>query len=107
MQTQATWDFEREALRADFPVLHQFHHGDVPLIYLDSAASSQKPVSVLDAMDTYYRTVNANVHRGIHKLSEAATEAFDGARGKLRAFINAGNRREIVFTRRAGHPRPR
>lgn len=99
MQTQATWDFEREALRADFPVLHQFHHGDVPLIYLDSAASSQKPVSVLDAMDTYYRTVNANVHRGIHKLSEAATEAFEGARGKLRAFINAGNRREIVFTR--------
>ena len=99
MQKQVAWDFDGEALRADFPILQQFHHGDIPLIYLDSAASSQKPVSVLDAMDTYYRTVNANVHRGIHKLSEAATEAFEGARGKLKAFINAGNRREIVFTR--------
>ena len=99
MQKQVAWDFDGEALRADFPILQQFHHGDIPLIYLDSAASSQKPVSVLDAMDTYYRTVNSNVHRGIHKLSEAATEAFEGARGKLKAFINAGNRREIVFTR--------
>lgn len=99
MQKQIAWDFDGEALRADFPILHQFHHGDVPLIYLDSAASSQKPTAVLEAIDTYYRTVNANVHRGIHKLSEAATEAFEGARGKLKSFINAGNRREIIFTR--------
>lgn len=99
MHNQVTTAFDIEALRADFPILHQFHHGQVPLIYLDSAASSQKPVQVLDAMDTYYRSIHSNVHRGIHKLSEAATEAYEGARNKIKAFINASNRREIVFTR--------
>jgi len=90
-------DFER--LRADFPILNEMHHDDVPLIYLDSAASSQKPLSVIEALDDYYRRYNANVHRGIHKLSEAATEAYEAARGKLRRFINAASRREIIFTR--------
>jgi cysteine desulfurase/selenocysteine lyase len=99
MQKQQAADFDVAAVRADFPILHQFHHGNTALVYLDSAASSQKPVQVLDAMDTYYRTVNANVHRGIHKLSEAATEAYEGARNKLKTFINASSRREIVFTR--------
>ena len=99
MQKQVTTAFDIEALRADFPILHQFHHGEVSLIYLDSAASSQKPVQVLDAMDTYYRSIHSNVHRGIHKLSEAATEAYEGSRNKIKAFINASNRREIIFTR--------
>ena len=99
MQEQFTQALDVEALRADFPILHQFHHGEVPLIYLDSAASSQKPVQVLDAMDTYYRSIHSNVHRGIHKLSEAATEAYEGSRNKIKAFINASNRREIIFTR--------
>jgi cysteine desulfurase/selenocysteine lyase len=99
MQKEVTTAFDIEALRADFPILHQFHHGQVPLIYLDSAASSQKPVQVLDAMDTYYRSIHSNVHRGIHKLSEAATEAYEAARNKIKTFINASNRREIVFTR--------
>jgi cysteine desulfurase/selenocysteine lyase len=99
MQKEVTTAFDIEALRADFPILHQLHHGQVPLIYLDSAASSQKPVQVLDAMDTYYRSIHSNVHRGIHKLSEAATEAYEASRNKIKAFINASNRREIVFTR--------
>lgn len=99
MQEQFTKALDVEALRADFPILHQFHHGEVPLIYLDSAASSQKPLQVLEAMDTYYRSIHSNVHRGIHKLSEAATEAYEASRNKIKTFINAGNRREIVFTR--------
>lgn len=88
-----------ELIRADFPILHQAHHDDVPLIYLDSAASSQKPVSVIAALDEYYRRYNANVHRGIHKLSEEATEAYEEARKKLRRFINAASKREVIFTR--------
>lgn len=88
-----------EKVRADFPILHQTHHDDVPLIYLDSAASSQKPVSVIESLDDYYRRYNANVHRGIHKLSEEATEAYEAARKKVRRFINAPSKREIIFTR--------
>lgn len=90
-----------EKIRADFPILHQVHHGDIPLIYLDSAASSQKPVSVIEALNDYYRRYNANVHRGIHKLSEEATEAYEEARKKVRRFINAANKREVIFTRGA------
>lgn len=88
-----------ERIRQDFPILHQMHHDAVPLIYLDSAASSQKPNQVIDAMSDYYRTMHANVHRGIHKLSEEATAAYEGARSKVQRFINAGNRREVIFTR--------
>jgi len=86
-------------LRADFPILHQEVRPGFPLVYLDNAATSQKPVSVIDAMDDYYRRYNANVHRGIHKLSEEATEAYEGARKRIAAFINAPSWREMIYTR--------
>ena len=85
-------------LRADFPILSRTMNGK-PLVYLDSAATSQKPVQVLDAMDHYYRHLNANVHRGAYQLSEEATDAYEGARKKIASFINAGSHREVVFTR--------
>lgn len=88
-----------ETVRADFPILNQEHHPGVPLVYLDNAASSQKPRAVIEAMNDYYRRYNANVHRGIHKLSEQATAAYEGARVKIRKFINASSKREIIFTR--------
>ena len=72
---------------------------DKPLIFLDSAASSQKPTCVIEAMNAYYRTTHANVHRGVHTLSEEATEQYEGARKKIARFINAKSSREIIFTR--------
>ena len=90
--------YDTEAVRADFPILQQMHHDDVPLIYLDNAASSQKPSLVIDALDDYYRRYNANVHRGIHKLSEEATFAYEGARIKIKNFIHANSKREILYT---------
>ena len=86
-------------IRADFPILAQEHHEGVPLVFLDSAASSQKPLSVISATDNYYRQTHANVHRGIYKLSEAATAAYEEARVLIRRFINAASRREIIYTR--------
>ncbi|MEA5420612.1 SufS family cysteine desulfurase [Spirulina sp. CCNP1310] len=86
--------------RGDFPILNQRVH-DRPLIYLDSAATSQKPQAVLDALDHYYQRDNANVHRGAHALSARATTAYEGARDKVAAFIGAASRNEIVFTRNA------
>lgn len=91
--------FDATALRADFPILQQEHHAGVPLIYLDNAATSQKPSAVIDAVDDYYRRYNANVHRGVHKLSEEATAAYEQARIKIRKFINASSKREIIYTR--------
>jgi cysteine desulfurase / selenocysteine lyase len=91
--------YDVQAVRADFPILHQEHHPGVPLIYLDNAASSQKPLKVIEALDEYYRGYNANVHRGIHKLSEAATAAYEESRVKIKRFINAPSKREIIFTR--------
>jgi len=91
--------YDVEAIRADFPILSEMHHENVPLIYLDNAATSQKPNSVIQAIDKYYREYNANVHRGIHKLSEQATSEYEAARLKVRKFINAGSKREILFTR--------
>ena len=88
------------AVRRDFPVLDRLVHGK-PLIYLDNAATSQKPVQVIDAITTYYRQYNANIHRGIHVLSEEATAAFEGARAKVAAFIGAPTTSSIVFTRNA------
>jgi cysteine desulfurase/selenocysteine lyase len=99
LMSQLTLPFDIEKIRSDFPVLHELHHDDVPLVYLDNAASSQKPLKVIEGLDEYYRVYNANVHRGIHKLSEAATEAYEGARKKIRKFINAKSRREVIFTR--------
>jgi cysteine desulfurase/selenocysteine lyase len=87
-------------LRADFPIFEQVIHGK-PLSYLDSAVTAQKPRQVLDAMQTFYETSYANVHRGVYTLSERATAAFEGAREKARAFINAPSSREIIFTRQA------
>lgn len=91
--------YDVTAVRADFPILNQEHHEGVPLIYLDNGASSQKPLGVIEAMNDYYRRYNANVHRGIHKLSEEATAAYEGARVKVKQFINAGSKREVIFTR--------
>lgn len=86
------------SIRADFPILHQEVHPGKPLVFLDSAASSQKPLAVIEAMNQYYRHTHANVHRGIHVLSEAATTAFEAARDKVQRFINAAHREEIIFT---------
>jgi cysteine desulfurase/selenocysteine lyase len=93
------YPYNIEAIRHDFPILHQEHHAGVPLVFLDNAASSQKPSLVLKTMDDYYRQSHANVHRGIHKLSEAATAAYENARKKIRRFINAPSYREVIFTR--------
>ena len=87
-------------LKQDFPVLQRRVHGK-PLVFLDSAASSQKPTQVLDAMDAVYRNYYANVHRGAYLLSEESTTAYEEARGKVARFINAGSRSEVVFTRGA------
>ncbi len=87
-------------LRADFPIFEQEFHGK-PLSFLDSAASSQKPRQVLDAIHTFYETSYANVHRGVYQLAERATAAFEGARDKVTAFVNAPARREVIFTRNA------
>jgi cysteine desulfurase / selenocysteine lyase len=88
------------AIRADFPALDQLVHGR-PLVYLDNAATAQKPRAVLDAIARYYAHDNANVHRGVHALSERATAAYEGAREITRAFLNAASTHEIVFTRNA------
>lgn len=90
--------FDVHRIRQDFPVLHQRVKGK-PLAYLDNGATTQKPESVIDAVADYYRCSNANVHRGVHALSERATQAYEGAREKVRRFINAADSREIVFVR--------
>ena len=87
-----------ERIRKDFPILHQDVHGH-PLVYLDNAATSQKPQVVLDALLGYYTTDNANVHRGVHQLSERATEAYEGSRQRVQRFVNAAHVHEIVFVR--------
>ncbi|MEZ4770845.1 MAG: cysteine desulfurase [Caldilineales bacterium] len=89
-----------ETIRADFPILQREVNGQ-PLAYLDNAASSQKPLAVLQAMDDYYRQTNANVHRGVHTLSEEATRQYEGARARIGRFINAPSSKEIIFTRNA------
>lgn len=96
--TPATQALDIAAIRADFPILDQSINGK-PLVYLDSAASSQRPRAVIDAVDAYERHMHANVHRGVHTLSQRATDAFEGARERVRRFINARSTREIVFTR--------
>jgi cysteine desulfurase / selenocysteine lyase len=85
--------------RSDFPILSREAHPGVPLTFLDSGASSQKPESVIRAMDEYYRLHHANVHRGIHVLAEEATALYEGSRDKVRRFINAASRKEIIYTR--------
>jgi len=89
-----------ERIREDFPALHQQIRGK-QLVYLDNAATAQKPRAVIDAMSGYYERSNANVHRGVHTLSERATQAYENARDKVRRFLNAADCREIVFVRGA------
>jgi cysteine desulfurase/selenocysteine lyase len=88
------------ALRADFPILDQEVHGH-RLVYLDSAATSQKPLAVIEALDEYYREYNANVHRGIYQIAERATAAYEGSRAKVARLIGVADPREIVWTRNA------
>ena len=92
--------FNVRRIREDFPILRQTVHGK-PLVYLDNAATTQKPRAVLDALMAYYSEDNANVHRGVHLLSERATQAIEDARATVQRFINAASTREIVFTRNA------
>jgi cysteine desulfurase/selenocysteine lyase len=92
--------FDVETIRQDFPILHQQIYGK-PLAYLDNAASSQKPIQVIEAIDHYYREDNANVHRGVHKLSQRATDKYEGARETVRQFINAKSDKEVIYVRGA------
>src|SRR5438270_10951554 len=96
--TNGAYDVER--IRKDFPILAMQVYGK-PLIYLDNAASAQKPQTVLERLNKAYTTEYANVHRGLHYLANAATEGYEGAREKVRAFLNASRPEEIVFTRNA------
>lgn len=91
--------FDVHKIRADFPILERKVGSNVPLVYLDSTATSQKPIQVLDAMDEYYRRSNANIHRGIHALAEEATEAYESARERIAAFIGAATSKEVIYTR--------
>lgn len=89
-----------EQVRVDFPVLHQQINGH-PLVYLDNAATSQKPRQVIEAVSQYYLQDNANIHRGVHKLSQRATDLYEGARSKVKQFLKASSDKEIIFTRGA------
>ena len=96
----ADWPYDVEKVRADFPILsRRLHDGSVPLVYLDSAATSQKPFAVLDAEREYNERHNANVHRGIHTLAEEATALYEGGREKVAAFLGATDPREIILTK--------
>ena len=88
-----------KSYRSDFPILTREIRPGVPLVYLDSAATSQKPEVVIASMDAYYRSMNANIHRGVHTLAEEATAAYESAREKIKKFIDASSTREVVFTR--------
>ncbi len=92
--------FDVQRLRADFPILAEQVHGK-PLVYLDNAATAQKPRAVIDAVAHYYRHDNANVHRAVHTLSERATAAYEGARTRIRKFLNAASDKEIIYVRGA------
>jgi cysteine desulfurase/selenocysteine lyase len=87
------------AIRADFPILSREVYPGVPLVYLDNAATSQKPLAVIETIDRYYRQSNANVHRGIHRLSEEATAAYESARERIAHFVNAAEPAELIFVR--------
>ncbi len=90
-----------QKVRADFPILERDVYPGIPLIYLDSAASSQRPQVVIEVMSDYYRLHHANVHRGIHRLSDEATEHYEGARERIAAFINAPSSSQVIFVRNA------
>src|SRR5207249_12182643 len=94
----ASTNVDWSVLREDFPILREQAHGH-PLIYFDSAATSQKPRAVIDALRNFYEHENANVHRGLHMLSSRATEAYEKARQRVADYIGAASAEEIVFTR--------
>lgn len=100
VKTSDELSFDVQSYRKDFPALHQSVHGK-PLVYLDNAATSQKPQSVIDAISHYYAHDNANVHRGVHTLSGRATDSYEGAREKIAKHINAKSTKEILFTKGA------
>jgi cysteine desulfurase/selenocysteine lyase len=97
-EIQATPGFDVHKVRKDFPILHQSVHGK-PLVYLDNAATTQKPLAVIEAISHYYRTDNSNIHRGVHALSERATEAYEKTRVAAQKFIHAADSKEIIFLR--------
>ena len=90
--------YDAERVWRDFPILHREVHGK-PLVFLDSAASSQRPASVIAAVDRYETQHHANVHRGVHQLSQEATALFEEARERVRGYVNATSTREVIFTR--------
>ena len=100
MSEKSNGAYDVNRIRADFPILAMQVYGK-PLVYLDNAASAQKPQAVLDRMDLAYTSQYANVHRGLHYLANEATEAYENAREKVAAFLNAGRKEEIIFTRNA------
>jgi cysteine desulfurase/selenocysteine lyase len=97
-EVQAAHAFDVQKVRRDFPILHQNVHGK-PLVYLDNAATTQKPLAVIEAIENYYRRDNANIHRGVHALSERATEAYEAVRIAAQKFLNAADSKEIIFVR--------
>jgi cysteine desulfurase / selenocysteine lyase len=99
-QTSFDQPLDPDKIKSDFPILHQQIHGK-PLVYLDNAASTQKPAYVIQRLQTYYETENANVHRGVHLLSQRATDAYENSRETVRAFINAPHSKEVIFVRGA------
>jgi cysteine desulfurase/selenocysteine lyase len=94
----AATGFDVQKIRRDFPILHQQVHGK-PLVYLDNAATTQKPLAVIEAISNYYRHDNSNIHRGVHTLSERATEAYEKVRAAAQKFLNAARSKEIIFVR--------
>ena len=90
--------FDVNKIRADFPILQRTVHGK-PLVYFDTAASAQRPLAVIEATDRFYRQFNANVHRGVHTLSQEETDLYEEGRRKLASYLNAPSEREVIFTR--------
>src|SRR5512141_108167 len=93
--------FDIDRIRQDFPILGREVRPGVRVVYLDSTATSQKPESVIEAMNTFYRRSNANIHRGVHTLAEEATAMYEQARVKIAKFINAPSAHQIIYTRTA------
>ena len=98
LTSAVTAGFDVEKIRSDFPVLRQKIHGK-PLVYLDNAATAQKPQSVIDAIIKFYEVDCANIHRGVHELSQRSTEAYEQTRTKVKKFLNAKSNKEIIFVR--------
>ncbi len=101
LEVQKDHLFDVEKIKQDFPLLKRKVHGDKRLVYLDNAATSQKPSQVISAISNYYSAYNSNIHRSVHQLAEEATDAFESTRDKAASFINAASREEVIFTKNA------